>query len=51
MRLHDLLDLVLVLVLHGFDDSIRVALRLFFALVASLLELLESDFKLALRIK
>ena len=51
VRFHDLLDLVLVLVLHCFDDSVRVALRLFFALVASLLELLQSDFKLALRVK
>ena len=51
MSLHDLLDLGLVLGLHGLHDRILVTLRLLLVVIASLLELLECHLKLALRLE
>lgn len=51
MSFHDFFDLCLILVLHGFHDSILVVLSLLLVMISTLLELLKSNLKLALRLK
>ena len=51
MGLHDLLDLSLVLCLHGPHDSVGVGVSFLLVVSAPLLQLLQSELELALRLK
>lgn len=50
MRLKHFLDLILVFVLNHFDQSVLIVFVFVLCAVSSLLQLLKSDFKLALRL-